>query len=148
MIEIWVDGLSEPVNPAWARTACFGYIIRKSGKTIYNDCGVIGKGDDMTNNVGEYTALILALEKIRSLKLDNEKIVVKADSQLVAYGMGRDPSIGRSWKIKSPRVAPLHTKAKILAAGMNITFQWIPREQNEEADGLCRLAYGSKRSSL
>jgi ribonuclease HI len=146
LIEVWVDGLSEPVNPAWARTACFGYVIKQREKTIYKDCGVIGKGEDMTNNVGEYTALVQALGKIRSLKLDEEKIVVRADSRLVAYGMGIDPSTGRSWKIRAPRVLPLLKKAKALANGMNITFQWIPREQNEEADGLCRLAYESKRS--
>jgi ribonuclease HI len=139
MIEVYVDGSCEPINPGG--TACFGYVIKKGEKTIHKDCGVIGEGEDMTNNVGEYTALVHALEKIRSLKLDKEKIVVKADSRLVAYGMGIDPSIRRSWKIRAPRVLPLHTKAKTLASGMNITFQWIPREQNGEADELCRLLF-------
>jgi len=144
MIEVWVDGLCGPVNPGG--TACFGYLIKRNGVTVDKDYGVVGSGKDMTNNVGEYTALVRALEKIRSLKLDKEKIVVKADSRLVAYGMGIDSSIGRNWKIKAPRVLPLHRKAKTLASGMNIIFEWIPREQNEEADGLCQLAYDSERS--
>jgi ribonuclease HI len=144
MIEVWVDGLCGPTNPGG--TGCFGYIIKREGKTIDKHCDVIGSSEDMTNNVAEYTALVRVLEKIRSLKLDREKIVVKADSKLVAYGMGIDPVVGRSWKIKAPRVVPLQGKAKILARGMDITFQWIPREENEEADGLCRLAYESLRT--
>jgi ribonuclease HI len=97
----------------------------------------------MTNNVGEYTALVRALEKITSLKLDKDRIVVKADSRLVAYGMGIDPTIGRSWKIRAPRVLPLYIKAMSLVRGMDVTFECIPREENDEADGLCRHAYES-----
>jgi ribonuclease HI len=133
MIEVWTDGLCEPVNPSG--TACYGYIIKRNGKTINKDYGVIGTGPDMTNNVAEYTALIQALQKIKSLKLDKEKIIVRSDSRLVAVGMSQN------WKIKAPRVLPLYTKAKILASGMDIAFQWIPREDNEEADELARLAY-------
>jgi ribonuclease HI len=132
-----------PTNPGG--TACFAYIIKKNGETIDKNYGIIGTGKGMTNNVGEYTALVHALEKIRSLKLEKEKTVVRSDSRLIAYGMGTDPSTGRCWKIKAPLVLPLYTKAKALAEGMDIKFQWIPREENEEADRLTRLAYESKR---
>jgi ribonuclease HI len=143
MIEVWVDGLCMPINPGG--TACFAYVIRKDGETVTRDYGVIGSGEGMTNNVGEYTALVRALEKIRSLKLDKERTVVRSDSRLVAYGMGADPKTGRGWRIKAPLVLPLYTRAKKLAEGMDIKFQWIPREENEEADRLTRLAYESKR---
>ena len=143
MIEVWIDGLCEPINPGG--TASFGYIIKKNGKTMNRDYGVIGSGKGMTNNVGEYTALVHALEKIKILKLDKEKIVVRSDSRLVAYGMGTDPATGRSWKIKAPLILPLYTKAKKLSEGMDINFLWIPREENEEADQLTRLAYESRR---
>jgi ribonuclease HI len=132
-----------PINPGG--TACYAYVIKKNGETIDRDYGVIGTGKGMTNNVGEYTALVRALEKIRSLKLNKEKTIVKSDSRLVAYGMGADPTTGRGWKIKAPLVLPLYTRAKKLTEGMNINFQWIPREQNEEADRLTHLAYESKR---
>ena len=72
MIEVWIDGLCGPANPGG--TACFGYLIKRNRVTIDKDYGVVGSGKDMTNNVGEYTALVRALEKIRSLKLDKEKI--------------------------------------------------------------------------
>jgi ribonuclease HI len=135
MIEVWTDGLCEPVNPGG--TACYGYVLKRDGETIDKEYGVIGRGEGMSNNVGEYTALVKALEKIRKLKLEREKIVIRSDSRLVAIGMSQN------WKIKAPRIMPLYKKAKILAAGMNITFQWIPRKENEEADRLCRHAYES-----
>jgi ribonuclease HI len=144
MIEVWIDGLCEPKNPGG--TACYGYVIKRDGETVDKDYGVIGTGEGMTNNVGEYTALIRALEKIRSLELIKEKIIVRSDSKLVAFAMGIDPSTGRSWKIKGPHVLPLFDKAKTLARGMDITFKWIPREENKEADELSRIAYESGRS--
>lgn len=127
--------MCEPVNPGG--TACYAYIIKRSWKVIDKDYGIIGTGAEMTNNVAEYTALIQAMQKVKSLGLDNEKIVVRSDSRLVAEGMSKN------WKIKAPRVLPLYTMAKMLASNMDITFEWIPREQNEETDGLCRLAYES-----
>jgi len=137
MLEVWVDGLCEPVNPGG--TACYGYVIKEDGKTICTNYGTIGKGPNMTNNVAEYTALIRALQKIKSLKLSEQKILVKSDSRLVALGMSQN------WKIKAPRILPLYDQAKALAAGVNVTFQWIPREQNQEADELCRIAYESSK---
>ena len=143
MIEVWVDGLCMPINPGG--TACFAYVIKKNGETIDKDYGIIGTGRGMTNNVGEYTALVRALEKIRSLKLHKEETIVRSDSRLIAYGMGKDPTTGRGWRIKAPLILPLYAKAKRLTEDMNIKFQWIPREENEEADQLTRLAYESKR---
>ena len=137
MIEVWVDGLCEPVNPGG--TACYGYVIKEDGRTICRNHGTVGKGPNMTNNVAEYTALIQALQRIKSLKLAEEKILVRSDSRLVAVGMSKN------WKIKAPRILPLFNEAKALASEMNVTFQWIPREENREADELCRLAYESSK---
>jgi len=139
MIEVWTDGLCEPVNPASARTACLGFVIKRDGKTISEGSEVIGTGESMTNNVAEYTALIRVLERIRRLRLDKEKIVLMSDSQLVVGQMAW------GWKVKKEHLLPLYTKAKILAAEMDVAFKLVPREENEEADKLCRLAYESRR---
>jgi ribonuclease HI len=144
MIEVWIDGLCEPTNPGG--TACFGCIIKRNGETIDEGYGAVGSGEDMTNNVAEYTALVRALKKIRELELDKEKIVLRGDSELVIYGIGIDPRIGRSWKVKSSRLIPLLNKAKILAHGMDITYEWIPRWKNREADELSRVAYKPARA--
>jgi len=134
MIEVWIDGLCEPVVPKYARTACLGYIIRKNGETIDKGYELIGRGKEMTNNVAEYTALIRALERIRDLELRNEEIIIRSDSKLVVNQMREE------WKIKKQHLKPLFDKAKILSIGLDIVFQWVPREENEEADNLARLA--------
>lgn len=133
MIEVWIDGLCEPVNPGG--TACIGYIIKQSWKTLAKGSEVIGTGEGMTNNVAEYTALIRALKEIRKLELEKEKVLVRSDSKLLVNQMNGN------WKVKAPLVLPLYHKVKVLAAGIDLTIQWIPREENEEADGLARNAY-------
>jgi ribonuclease HI len=132
-INIWIDGLCEPINPGG--TACIGFVIKKDGVTIAEGSHVIGKGVGMTNNVAEYTALIYALREIKRLRLENELLTIRSDSQLLVNQMNR------KWEVKAPLIKPLYKIAKDLANGLNYQIEWIPREENEEADMLTRLAY-------
>lgn len=135
MIEVWTDGLCEPINPGG--TGCAAYLIKKNGKIIEKGAAVLDSSREMTNNVAEYTALIHALQALRKLGLDKEKVVFRSDSKLLVSQMKGE------WKVKGPRIVPLHAKAKDLAKGLDVDFSWVPREENEEADELCRLAYES-----
>jgi len=135
MIEIWTDGLCEPVNPGG--TGCAAYLIKRNGKIIEKSAEVLKTRKDMTNNVAEYSALIRALEAVRKLLLAKEKIVVRSDSKLLVSQMKGE------WKVKGTRIVPLHARAKELLKGLEIGFVWVPREENKEADGLCRVAYES-----
>jgi ribonuclease H / adenosylcobalamin/alpha-ribazole phosphatase len=86
-----------------------------------------------TNNVAEYTAVILGLEA--ALALDPEaQIEVRMDSKLVVEQMS-----GR-WKIKHPDMIELGAKVQRLIAGKEVLFTWIPREQNGLADALANRA--------
>jgi len=133
MIEINIDGLCEPINPGG--TACIGYVIRRGNVSLAKVSKVIGIGKGMTNNVAEYTALIEALTKTRELGLAEEQIKVKSDSKLVVNQMNA------KWRVKASHIIPLHRKAMELARGFDIVFEWVPREENAEADSLCRIAY-------
>ncbi len=135
MIEVWTDGLCEPVNPGG--TGCAGYVIKKNGKVVEQGSESLGASKDMTNNVAEYSALIRALQAIKKLGFDQEKILLKSDSKLLVSQM-----TGK-WKVRGARIVPLYSKASELAKGLDMIFQWIPREENEEADRLCRIAYES-----
>ena len=137
MIEVWIDGLCEPVNPGGI--ACTGYLIKKDGKVLAKTSEVIGRGKGMTNNVAEYTALIRAVEKIVQLGLARQEILVRSDSRLIVNQMNGN------WEVKAPLILPLYKKAKMTTTTMNIKFNWVPREQNTEADALCRTAYESLR---
>jgi ribonuclease H / adenosylcobalamin/alpha-ribazole phosphatase len=86
-----------------------------------------------TNNVAEYTALVLALEAAFEIS-STASVVVRMDSKLVVEQMS-----GR-WKIKHPDMMQLGAKVQKLIAGKDVEFVWIPREQNTLADALANKA--------
>ena len=86
-----------------------------------------------TNNVAEYTALVLGLEA--AFEIDPEaSVLVRMDSKLVVEQMS-----GR-WKIKHPDMMTLGARVQKLIASKDVQFVWIPREQNGLADALANKA--------
>jgi ribonuclease HI len=50
--------------------------------------------------------------------------------------------IKRNFKVKAPSIIPLYRKAmSLIWKFKHIQFEWIPREQNKEADSLSNYAY-------
>lgn len=86
-----------------------------------------------TNNVAEYTAVLLGLQA--AFEIDpSASVLVRMDSKLVVEQMS-----GR-WKIKHPDMMALGAKVQKLMASKDVTFVWIPREQNGIADALANKA--------
>lgn len=86
-----------------------------------------------SNNVAEYRAVIRALEAARELGADS--VTGLLDSQLVVEQLN-----GR-YKVKHEDMKPLHARARELAGQFPlVTFQYVPREQNKEADRLVNAA--------
>ncbi|MEM4852724.1 MAG: reverse transcriptase-like protein [Thermofilum sp.] len=84
MITVYFDGLCEPVNPGGI--AAYGFVAYRDGEKIAAGKGIVGagyRGDDVTNNVAEYTALIRALEWLVANGYAGGKLVVKGGSRLV-----------------------------------------------------------------
>ncbi len=136
MIEVYIDGLCQPVNPGGI--ACYAFIVKSNGNTIYSDYGVVGRpfSVDSTNNVAEYTALAKALEWLITNSLFLDKVEIKSDSQLLVNQL-----MGK-YKAKANRIVPLYQKAVLLKSKFpNVQIKWIPREENREADLLTRVAY-------
>jgi ribonuclease HI len=80
-----------------------------------------------TNNVAEYTGLIIGLEE--ALKRGIDQLDVRMDSLLVVQQMN-----GR-WKIKHPGLKPLALRAgELLARFPYRTIEHVPRELNTLAD--------------
>ncbi|MEM2824557.1 MAG: ribonuclease HI [Thermofilaceae archaeon] len=132
MITVYFDGLCEPVNPGGI--AAYGFVVYRDGERIAAGKGIVGagyKGDDVTNNVAEYTALIRALEWLIANGCAGSELVVKGDSQLVIRQLQ-----GR-YAVRSPRIAPLYRRAvELLSHFPRRRYVWIPREGNREADAL------------
>ena len=135
MIIVNIDGLCEPVNPGGIAT--YGYLICDAdGSLIAKKSGYVGKGPLMSNNVAEYAALCESLDILLRRHLEDAAIMVRSDSKLVVNQMAGN------WKFHKGLYKGNYEKAKLLATKFTrLSFQWIPREQNEEADQLTRDAY-------
>ncbi len=105
-------------------------VLSESGELLIEIARFLGIA---TNNVAEYTALIAGLQE--ALRLDaGASIHVRMDSKLVIEQMGG------GWKIKHPDMISLGAKVQELVRGREVTWQWIPREQNSRADALANKA--------
>jgi probable phosphoglycerate mutase len=109
-----------------------------TGEVLFEVAKFIGTA---TNNVAEYTALMAGLSQ--ALELNSEaSILVRMDSKLVIEQMTG------SWKIKHPDMIKLAADTQKLASGRNITWTWIPREQNSRADALANRAMDDEADSI
>lgn len=136
MIEAYFDGLCEPKNPGGVAT--YGFVVFRDGKRAHEGSGLAATpySEGATNNVAEYTGVLKALEWLVEQGLEKEKILVRGDSDLIIKQLKGE------YKVKSPLLAPLYKKARELAFRFpSLSFEWIPREQNREADKLTNLAY-------
>ena len=127
MIEVFCDGGARG-NPG---PAAWGFVIKKDGRTIKEDCGYIGIA---TNNFAEYTALVKALSYLRK-NFEGESAKVYLDSKLAASQLSGE------YEIKNLTIAKLVRQVRELEKGLgSIVYTHIPREQNKEADKLVNIA--------
>jgi len=127
------DGLCEP-NPGG--TATYGWVARRGGALLGQDCGVAAIGPRATSNVAEYTAITEALRWLSGTGRCGERIILRSDSQLAIR------QLDGTYAVRSPNIYPLWKKATREAnAFADLRFQWVRRESNTEADALTRIAY-------
>jgi len=100
-----------------------GHVVAKVGKYL----------GETTNNVAEYTGLILGLKRAKAMGL--RELEVLADSELVVKQLTGE------YQVKADHLRPLHDEAKALLAGFDkIDLRHIPREENEAADEMSNRA--------
>ena len=115
--------------------AGFGALVRHDDQVVAEVAEKIGVA---TNNVAEYRGLIAGLRAAAEID-PTAQVHVRMDSKLVVEQMS-----GR-WKIKHPELVQLALQARDLVRGFAaVTFEWIPREQNKDADRLANLAMDGK----
>ena len=94
----------------------------------------------MTNNEAEYHALILGLETIKKFlgkdKAKQTEVIARLDSELVVK------QLNGQYQIKEERLWPLFIRVwNIRVADLpQLTFAYVPREQNKLADELANEA--------
>jgi ribonuclease HI len=138
MVIIWFDGLCEP-NPDGI--ASFGYAIRGlSGTEPLCGCGVLDGAKGNTNNLAEWVALGKALAAVALSKAKVDELRILGDSRLVVE------QLKGKFECKVARLATLRDRCHELLRQIGcprekVKAEWIPREQNVEADLLARAAY-------
>jgi ribonuclease HI len=123
ILNIYTDGGARN-NPGPA--ACGIVFKNEQGKILkkfYKYCG------KLTNNQAEYNAVIYALEEAVNFNADELKFFL--DSKLVVE------QLNRNYKVKHNDLAPLFVKVWNLTLKFKkVSFTYIPREDNKEADKL------------
>jgi len=133
-VTVYVDGLAQPRNPG---TGTYGFVIYDGPKKVAEGSGLAGH--DVTSNYAEYTALEQALSKLKNMGVEGD-VLIRSDSQLLVGQMSS------GWKVKGGMyIEKLKAVRDLLKEFGSVRFEWIPREQNEEADLLTRVAYEKQR---
>jgi ribonuclease HI len=125
-LQIYTDGGARG-NPG---PAGIGVVIWDGNNLVGRYKKFIGQA---TNNQAEYQAVIFGLEQAK--KIGASEVEVFLDSELVVRQLNRE------YKVKDKDLAPLFIKVWNLSLGFKrITFNYIPREKNREADKLVNEA--------
>ena len=112
--------------------AGYGAVVRdaETGEVLAERKESLGR---TTNNVAEYRGLIAGLQA--AAEMGATSVAVRLDSRLIVEQMN-----GR-WQVKHAGLRPLAREAVALRGQFpEITFDWIPREQNKHADRLANEA--------
>lgn len=123
--------------------AAIGIVISDERLVIKKYSEYLGQA---TNNQAEYQAVIFALKKVKALfgkkKAKIMEIEIRLDSELIAK------QLNRQYKIKEKKLQPLFIKIwnLILDFGQ-VSFKYISREENKEADRLVNQVLDSQEKS-
>jgi ribonuclease HI len=123
MYSLYFDGCSKG-NPGKAGA---GFVIYKDDVEIMSGNKYLGK---QTNNVAEYSGLIMGLQQ--AVDLGISELNVYGDSMLVIKQMQG------KYKVNSPSIKPYYEKAKTFP--IKSEFFHIYREKNSRADELANQA--------
>ncbi len=124
---VHVDGGARG-NPGPAAAACV--VSDPAGEVLEERARLLGRA---TNNVAEYRALLLGLERASALGATEVEVV--GDSELIAK------QVRGLYKVKHPAMRPLHLDAM---AALRHFERWsirtVPRAENARADALVNAA--------
>lgn len=124
ILKIFTDGGSKG-NPGPSSIGVVGFLDGRKIIEIGKSIGIA------TNNDAEYRALIEALENTKDIK-GVSKIEFYSDSRLMVN------QVKGLFKVKNGKIKEYMLKIRSLEQEINlpITYHYVPREQNQEADTL------------
>jgi ribonuclease HI len=124
---VHVDGGARG-NPGPAAAAAV--ISDAGGQPLEQSARLLGEA---TNNVAEYRALLLGLERARALGADEVEVI--GDSELIAK------QVSGAYKVRHAAMRPLHAEAvRALSGFARWSIRTVPRSENARADALVNAA--------
>lgn len=116
------DGLCAP-NPGKGTSGAILY--RADGSVVFERGDYLG---DSTNNIAEYTGLLIGIEECVQRKISN--IRIEGDSMLVVN------QISGKWQVKDSKLKVLYQSvmAMLTKYFKNVVIRHVYRENNKEAD--------------
>jgi probable phosphoglycerate mutase len=132
----WFDGSCGPVNPGG--TAASGALVKDiDGYVLLEETRLVGIGEEMSNNVAEYAAIIRVFQFLLSRFPGH--VIVYGDSRLVIN------QLNDKWAVRQGLYYSTYFEVRKLLSqlrtlGWQIELLWIARTQNEECDSLSRGA--------
>lgn len=136
MLELFSDGLCEPINPGG--TAIWAFVAREHGRVVYEAAGVLGSGRGMSSNYAESYA---ALEAVRWVTRDRpgEAFVLRSDSEFVVKASMGGARAGE--RETAGVIEQLEALFRPLHDSGVARITWIPRTLNDEPDLLTWRLY-------
>ncbi|HEY2570228.1 MAG TPA: ribonuclease HI family protein [Solirubrobacteraceae bacterium] len=133
-VVVHVDGGARG-NPGPAAAAAV--IASPDGELLGEHAQLLGR---TTNNVAEYRALLLGLQRARELGASEVEVV--GDSELIAKQV-----LGQ-YKVKHETLRPLYEQARTaLRAFDRWSIRTVPRARNADADALVNAALDQARDA-
>ncbi|MBI2077375.1 MAG: ribonuclease HI family protein [Euryarchaeota archaeon] len=131
-LTIHFDGSANPNAPKVGGVRGIGVVIYDGERVVKEISEKLpGLG---SSNSAEYEAIIRGVEE--ALKMGADEVVVRGDSQLVIR------QIEGKYRVLEPKLRPLYEKIANLSYKFKaFQVQWVPREQNKEADRLSNLPF-------
>lgn len=137
---VWTDGGSRG-NPG---PAAYGFVLKGMGMEPVEHGEAIG---ETTNNVAEYTAVIEALKKLKSV-LGNRKagkavVNVHADSELLVKQLNGE------YRVKDEGLKKLFMELHNVMLDFDaVSYTHVRREKNKEADRMVNWALDNEQTGL
>ena len=117
-----------------------GVIVRdEAGREVLSIYRYLGTA---TNNIAEYTALILLLQEMQ--KIPCSRLVVQSDSELLVR------QVNGKYKVKNPGLKRKFDEVQRLRAVLPCTLEvrYVPRAENTEADRLANRGIDERKFFL
>lgn len=132
---IYTDGAARG-NPGPAGAGV--HIVDREGSVVAEVAQYLGEA---TNNVAEYRALVIGLERAR--ELGAVAVEIRSDSELVVRQMTGE------YKVRNASLRVLHDQAHRVARDFSsIEFVHVRRDSNKDADRLANRAIDEADSAL